>query len=178
MKKIILIILMIISPLFSSAEARPKKQLKGSYSELMPGDVVESEILQIAYNSDSELETVAYNFLYIPYKFGGISRKGIDCSAFVQQVFKKLNILLPRTAREQFKIGYKVTKDQLQKGDLLFFKTYAKFASHVGIYLGNGRMIHASSRSKKVVITYFNYPFYQKRFLGARRVHQNLLASL
>lgn len=135
-----------------------------------PGDVTEDEVLEMAYAAESPLEQMAFNYLSTPYRFGGSTRKGIDCSAFVQSVFRDVDVKLPRSAREQFRVGEKVERDQLQPGDLLFFRTYARFPSHVGIYLGEGRMIHASSRSRRVVITSIDYPYYVKRFIGAKRI--------
>jgi len=137
---------------------------------LLPGDASEDEVLEMAYTASSELELAAFNYLSTPYRFGGNSRKGIDCSAFVQRVFHEVDVDLPRSAREQFRVGDKVEREDLQKGDLIFFRTYAKFPSHVGIYLGDGKMIHASSRSRRVVVTSIDLPYYQKRFIGAKRI--------
>jgi len=137
---------------------------------LLPGDTAEDEVLELAFSSTTDLEQAAFSFLATPYRFGGNSRKGIDCSAFVQQVFREVDINLPRSAREQFRVGTEIERDELQAGDLLFFRTYAKFPSHVGIYLGDGKMIHASSRSRRVVVTDIDYPYYRKRFIGAKRV--------
>jgi peptidoglycan DL-endopeptidase LytE len=118
-----------------------------------------------------ELKKSAYGFLGTRYRFGGSSRSGgIDCSAFVQKVFRELEVSLPRTAREQFEVGSAVTPGDLQKGDLIFFSTYASYASHVGIYLGNNKMIHASSRDRRVVISPMNTAYYRSRFLGAKRI--------
>jgi len=142
---------------------------------LLPGDASEDEVLEMAYTTSSELEQAAFNYLSTPYRFGGNSRKGIDCSAFVQQVFREVEVDLPRSAREQFRVGAKIDREQLQKGDLIFFRTYAKYPSHVGIYLGDGKMIHASSRSRRVVVTSIDHPYYQKRFIGAKRI--SLLGS-
>jgi cell wall-associated NlpC family hydrolase len=116
------------------------------------------------------LKNKAYGFLGIRYRFGGSSKRGIDCSSFVQQVFREMEVSLPRTAREQFAIGHEVPPSDLQKGDLIFFRTYASFPSHVGIYLGNNRMIHASSRDRRVVISPLNTPYYRARFIGAKRI--------
>ncbi len=106
----------------------------------------------------------------IPYKFGGSSFFGIDCSGYVQKVFGFLNIPLPRTAREQFNIGESILKEELSIGDLVFFKTYASFPSHVGIYLGNNLFIHASSRGRKVTIDSLETPYYSSRFIGGKRL--------
>jgi peptidoglycan DL-endopeptidase LytE len=118
-----------------------------------------------------ELKKSAYGFLGTRYRFGGSSRSGgIDCSSFVQKVFRELEVSLPRTAREQFEVGSAVAPGDLQKGDLIFFSTYASYASHVGIYLGNNKMIHASSRDRRVVISPMNTSYYRSRFLGAKRI--------
>ena len=116
------------------------------------------------------LRTTAYGLLGTRYLFGGSSKSGIDCSSFVQKVFRKLEVFLPRTAREQFEIGNEVSPGDLQKGDLIFFRTYAHFPSHVGIYLGNHLMIHASSRDRRVVISAMNTPYFLARFVGAKRM--------
>lgn len=121
--------------------------------------------------SEVGVEPVARTYLSIPYRYGAQSRKSTDCSGFVQQVFREFEIKLPRTAREQYRVGMKVDRSNLSSGDLLFFRTRArkKYPTHVGIYLGNGKMIHASSRQHKVVIADVNDPYYVKRYVGAKR---------
>lgn len=118
----------------------------------------------------NKLKKTAYSFLGARYRFGGNSRNALDCSSFVQQVFREQKVSLPRTAREQFYVGSEVVRGDLRKGDLVFFQTYANFPSHVGIYLGNRKMIHASSRDHRVVISSMDTPYYISRFLGARRI--------
>jgi len=116
--------------------------------------------------------TVAKQYLGAPYKFGGYSFKtGIDCSGYVKKIFSKFNVELPRTARDiYYNSGIRVSKSQLQTGDLVFFRTYASFPSHVGIYMGNGQFIHASSGARKVSITNLNKKYYTKRYIGAKRI--------
>jgi len=116
------------------------------------------------------LKKTAYSFLGAHYQFGGNTRTSLDCSSFIQQVFREQKVNLPRTAREQFYVGNEVMRGDLQKGDLVFFQTYAQFPSHVGIYLGNRKMIHASSRDHRVVISTMDTAYYLSRFLGARRI--------
>lgn len=116
------------------------------------------------------IKKTAYSFLGARYRFGGSSRNALDCSSFTQQVFRDQKINLPRTAREQFYVGSEVMRGDLQKGDLVFFQTYARFPSHVGIYLGDRKMIHASSRDRRVVISSMDTPYYLARYLGARRI--------
>jgi peptidoglycan endopeptidase LytE len=122
------------------------------------------------YTLREKLLIFAKFFLDIPYKFGGTSFLGIDCSAFVQEVFSLIGIDLPRSAREQFSRGDPVNKEELSVGDLVFFRTYASFPSHVGIYLGNNEFIHTSSKLKKVTIDSLKTPYYLKRFIGAKRL--------
>ncbi|MBI4653965.1 MAG: peptidoglycan endopeptidase [Nitrospirae bacterium] len=112
----------------------------------------------------------AKKFLNIPYKFGGSSILGIDCSAFVQKIFAFLSIPLPRTAREQFSMGNDAQREDLSIGDLVFFTTHASFPSHVGIYIGDNMFIHASQKENKVIISNIHEPYYVKRFIGAKRL--------
>jgi LysM repeat protein len=117
-----------------------------------------------------KLTTFARKLLNIPYKFGGNTILGIDCSAYVKKVYSLMGVSLPRTAREQFNEGEQIEKEELSVGDLVFFRTYASFPSHVGIYLGNNLFIHASSKGKKVTIDNLETPYYMKRFIGAKRL--------
>ena len=112
----------------------------------------------------------AFGLLGIKYRFGGSSYTGIDCSAFVKKIFASQNLPLPRTAREQSTLGKYVPLEELREGDLLFFHTYANFPSHVGIYIGNNLMIHASSVGGRVIISRMDTPYFTSRFLGARRI--------
>jgi cell wall-associated NlpC family hydrolase len=113
---------------------------------------------------------VAQRMLAVPYRFGGTTLWGLDCSGFVQKAFAFLDLGLPRTAREQFREGAKVAKADLSPGDLVFFRTYAKYPSHVGIYLGDNRFVHASARERKVTIESLDTPYYVKRYIGAKRL--------
>ena len=113
---------------------------------------------------------VARRMLAVPYRFGGTTLWGLDCSGFVQKTFAFLNLDLPRSAREQFREGAKVAKADLSPGDLVFFRTYAEYPSHVGIYLGDNRFVHASSRERKVTVESLDTPYYVKRYIGAKRM--------
>ena len=127
-----------------------------------------------AGNADASIKErllrVAQRMLAVPYRFGGTTLWGLDCSGFVQKTFSFLNLDLPRSAREQFREGTKVAKSDLSPGDLVFFRTYAKYPSHVGIYLGDNRFVHASSREKKVTVESLDTPYYVKRYIGAKRL--------
>ncbi len=114
------------------------------------------------------LTDTALRYLGVPYAWGGESFTGVDCSGFVQAVFRRNGIALPRTADAQFSFGRHVTQDALRPGDLVFFETYAPGASHVGIYLGGGRFVHASA-SQGVRIDSLSDGYYAARYIGARR---------
>jgi cell wall-associated NlpC family hydrolase len=144
----------------------------GEGKRISEADLLElSQKLEVQeFDTKKNLIINALRMLDIPYKFGGISFIGIDCSAFVQKAFSFVNIQLPRTAKEQFTAGNLVKKENIDIGDILFFKTYASFPSHVGIYLGNNLFIHASPMAGRVTIETFDSPYYAKRFIGAKRL--------
>jgi len=106
------------------------------------------------------------------YVWGAVGQQGtFDCSGLTKYVFAKNGINIPRTSINQSKFGKYVSRNNLKKGDLIFFDTSKRrkgYVNHVGIYLGNGKFIHASSAKKKVVITNLS-KFYAKRYKGARR---------
>ena len=107
------------------------------------------------------------------YVWGAVGKRGtFDCSGFTNYVYKKNGIRIPRTSFNQSKYGAYVSRNNLQKGDLIFFDTSKRhkgYVNHVGIYLGNGKFIHASSAKKKVVITSLKKKFYSQCYVGARR---------
>ncbi len=108
-------------------------------------------------------------YMGVPYVWGGESPGGFDCSGYVQYVFGKHGVHLPRTADIQFNVGRRVKRGQERPGDLVFFETYAPGASHVGVYLGNRLFIHASSSHQQVAIGSLNDEYFSARYLGARR---------
>lgn len=118
-----------------------------------------------------DIMDVIMDWLGTPYRFGGNSRRSIDCSAFIQQVFiATSNIKLPRTARTQVHVGDKVKRENLEFGDMIFFHTYSRrFPSHVGIYLGDNLFAHASSRYG-VTVSSLESSYYNRRYIGARRI--------
>jgi LysM repeat protein len=118
---------------------------------------------------DARITGTALRYLGVPYVWGGTSFGGVDCSGFVWAVFAKNGIYLPRTADAQYEEGRRVSTRDLRAGDLVFFQTYAYGASHVGIYLGNGKFVHASS-SDGVRVDQLTEDYYSSRYLGARRL--------
>ncbi len=121
-------------------------------------------------DDESLLGTINY-YLGTPYKFGGTDRDGMDCSGFVQRVFREaLGLELPRTVAAQWRFGKPVARDELAFGDIVFFCTKGGgVPTHSGIYIGAGRFAHASS-SLGVTITPLSNPYWSKRYCGARRV--------
>lgn len=118
----------------------------------------------------TEVTDTASKYLGIPYKYGGTTTSGFDCSGFTSQVFADLGITLNRTSGAQYQQGTAVAKSDLQVGDLLFFNTSGKGVSHVSIYIGDGKMIH-SQTNQGVSYSNVNDPYYWgSRYIGAKRV--------
>lgn len=105
-----------------------------------------------------------------PYRNGGSDPAGFDCSGFVQWVFSRHSRALPREVRDQWKIGKKVDRDEVRAGDLVFFETVSRGASHVGIALGGDRFVHAPSSKGVVRVERFSSSYWSPRWVGARRV--------
>jgi cell wall-associated NlpC family hydrolase len=128
-------------------------------------------VVAMASGAASSLLGTAQAQLGIRYRWGGTSRSGFDCSGFTTYVFRQHGKSLPRTSAAQSQHGQSVSRGELKKGDLVFFRTRGgSRVSHVGIYMGNGQFIHASSGSGRVRVNSLSDSYYAKRFAGARRV--------
>jgi cell wall-associated NlpC family hydrolase len=133
------------------------------------------KIYQISEIDKQKLLEDAKFFKGGKYVWGGTTPEGFDCSGYVQYLYKKHNIHLPRTAWQQSKKGQSIAKHELQKGDLLFFLTDKKRGipiTHVGIYIGNGNFIHAASKEKGIIISPITHGSYAKTFVSAKRIIQ------
>ena len=106
-----------------------------------------------------------------PYKNGGISPDGFDCSGFVRYVYQQHGVAMPREVREQFKVGKQVDRGQLEPGDLVFFSTVAPGASHVGIVIGGDQFVHAPSERGVVRVESLSQQYWGSRYIGAKRVN-------
>jgi cell wall-associated NlpC family hydrolase len=125
-------------------------------------------------NFVANIISFAKKFLGVKYKYGGASPSGFDCSGFTYYVFKNNGVTLPRgaTAQSQSSKGFKISRNQLQPGDLVFFKSpaYKSAIGHVGIYLGNGNFIHSSSPGDVVKIDTLTSGYYDNHYVTARRI--------
>jgi len=118
-----------------------------------------------------EVVREASKFLGAPYRNGGTSANGLDCSGLVVVVYEKFGIAMPRTSHDQANFGIKIERARLEPGDLVFFRTSGSTKiSHVGIYSGDGEFIHASTRSKSVKYDRLDNRYFKKRYATARRV--------
>ncbi len=154
--------------------ANPKSPVffQGGWSNGTPVSVTafKNSANYIGASRGDAIVNTAMQYIGVPYLWAGSTPKGFDCSGFTQYVFKQHGIAINRTTSTQYKNGYYVSKSELQPGDLVFFQnTYKEGISHVGIYVGNGRFIHASS-SVGVTVTALDNSYWASRYYGARRV--------
>ena len=131
-----------------------------------------SEAAGKVWSGAQDVAMYALGLIGVSYKFGGESPDtGLDCSGLVRHVFQEVTgVSLPRTSREMSALGTKVRPGDLKPGDLVFFNTRRFAFSHVGIYLGDNRFVHAPSRGSEVKIASIDQSYWQKHFNGARRV--------
>ena len=136
------------------------------------------QVRQDVTHKASELVVNAMGFLGVPYKWGGTDAdSGFDCSGFVASVYQQsIGLLLPRKAEQQAAATEKIDQADLQPGDLVFFNTMRRAFSHVGIYVGNGKFIHAPRAGAEVRVESMGGSYWQRRFDGARRVSATVAA--
>lgn len=158
--------------------SKPAPLTSGSLcpDEIKTADAPKNTPQKIIKNFKNVKEKVlsrAKDFLGTPYGFGDKEGGRTDCSGFTQQVYRQFGISLPRSASEQAQFGESVNLDDLQIGDLLFYRTYKSDPSHVAIYAGNGQIIHASFAAKKVQYDSIEKAYYRDRFMYAKRLAFN-----
>jgi len=174
MKKFILAIVVCLSVIAAQAQTKttsatttdkPNDEQDGLVKEYF------SQIMGVALSTTSNVKLFqfVYDWVGTPYHFGGDSKKGIDCSAFTKELYGKVfNLTIKRNSRDIFSMVSPVRKDELQEGDLVFFKIHSRSISHVGIYLGSGRFAHASSRG--VAISSLDDGYYDRYFYKGGRL--------
>lgn len=136
----------------------------------------DSESQSISGSDADDLIKSAMGLLGVAYRYGGSSvRTGFDCSGFMQHIFKNsMQINLPRTSAQQAKMGKHVNRSDLQPGDMVFFRTMGKRRiSHVGLYIGNNRFIHAPRAGKNIEITSLSNKYWNSKYAFGRRVKKN-----
>lgn len=132
---------------------------------------IRSSLVQLENADGEDIVWAGKRWIGTPYSWGGTRMwDGTDCSGFVQALYQSFGVELPRTAREQFDIGLYAPRSYLRPGDLVFFSTIRPGPSHVGIYAGDGKFIHASSGTGWVTVNSLHEPYFRKRYLGARRI--------
>ncbi len=179
MKKIILAIALTLSVLASEAQTKSVPAVtttddKAPDEQEGLAKTYLSQIMGVALSATSNMKLFhfVYDWIGTPYHFGGSSRKGIDCSAFTKELYSEVfNLDIKRSSRDIFSMVNPVGKDDLKEGDLVFFKIHSRRISHVGIYLGGGKLAHASSRG--VAISSLDDNYYSRYFYKGGR----LLAS-
>jgi lipoprotein Spr len=174
-RKLILAIVITIS--FVSAKSQTKKSTED------PDNLAKdyfSQIMGVAVSatSDVKLYQFVYDWLGTPYRLGGTSEKGIDCSGFAYQLYDKVfNTVIGNNSRNIFSKVNPINKEELKEGDLVFFKINSRAISHVGVYLGDNKFAHASS-SRGVMISNLNEPYWKRYYYKGGRLLQSLRDKL
>mgnify|MGYP000897957489 FL=1 len=145
---------------------------KVEFSEPVSSQSSSKRTAALSRREADELIGNAMGLLGVSYRFGGTSvSSGFDCSGFMQHIFRKtMQINLPRTSAEQAKMGVAVSRSELQPGDMVFFSTSRGRISHVGLYIGNNRFIHAPRTGKSIEITSLGNKYWNSKYVTARRV--------
>ncbi|WP_445375021.1 bifunctional murein DD-endopeptidase/murein LD-carboxypeptidase [Photorhabdus tasmaniensis] len=146
--------------------------VNGKNGFLLQASQDEFEALVLNLDIKSKILSQYNGWKGVAYRLGGNTRRGIDCSAFVQRTFRdQFGMELPRSTFEQQNIGKKIDRSKLRPGDLVLFKTGTR-TRHVGIYVGNDQFVHAST-SNGVIVSRLNSTYWSKRYYGGRRVINN-----
>ena len=158
------------TPKKPSSEPAPEKTSSEKEAPIPKAEKVPESAPFLPKGKADAIIKTAKKYIGTRYVFGGTTPKGFDCSGFVQYVFKQNGFAIPRTADEQYKLGQRIKKRaELEPGDLVFFSTYEKGASHCGVYLGKNQFIHVSS-SKGVRIDSLDDSYWKPRWYGGKHI--------
>jgi len=161
----------IISPRPAEVPKTPKDRSKAGTGEI--GESARQRPARESGDMGAIAARTAERFVGIPYRWGGENVvDGMDCSGFVRAVYNLCGLSIPRNSRDQYKAGDPVLKDDLRDGDLVFFGSSADSINHVGIYVGNGKFVHAPRRGEDIRLSGVDESYFEKRFVGARRYFQ------
>ena len=174
MKKILFVIALSFSVLAAQAQTKVTSEATvvktQDDDESLAKDYL-SQIMGVALSATSNMKLFhfVYDWIGTPYRFGGSSKRGIDCSAFTKELYSEVfNLDIKRNSRDIFSMVSPVGKEELKEGDLVFFKIHSRRISHIGIYLGNNRFAHASS--KGVAISSLDDAYYSRYFYKGGRL--------
>ena len=131
----------------------------------VPPASLRSGLFNIQGSSRKNIVNTAKRYMGVKYKSGGINPSGFDCSGYVYYVYKKNGYIIPRNSEKQCKMGIRIPLNSAKPGDLLFFNTSGNSISHVAIYMGRDKFIHAPSTGKKVSFSSLNNPYWKKRYI-------------
>jgi cell wall-associated NlpC family hydrolase len=134
-----------------------------------PDEGYDSDISSAVQSTTRKLRAIALCYLGTPYRWGGTTPRAFDCSGFTRYVYAKMGVKLPRTAREQYRVGMKVRSGAWRTGDLVFFDMRKGYVSHVGMYLAGRAFIHAANPRAGVRIDNLTEGSYKRCYVGARR---------
>lgn len=148
---------------------RPTAKLRIGQRLRLPGQA-KAQAQPAAANAQPNLVETALKYRGVRYRYGGVTTRGMDCSGLVYRVLASHGIRAPHNSRALYRLGKSVAREDLQAGDLVFFHTRGRGISHVGIYLGDGKFIHASSAKGRVRVDRLDEGYYARRYVGARRV--------
>lgn len=174
MKKTILAIALLFSVLAVQAQTKTIQDQSADKNVEEQDNLAKdylSQIMGVALSATSNMKLFhfVYDWIGTPYRFGGGSKNGIDCSGFTKQLYDQVfNMDIKRNSRDIFSMVSPVKKDELKEGDLVFFKIHSRSISHVGIYLGNNRFAHASNRG--VAISSLDDNYYSRYFYKGGRM--------
>lgn len=175
-KKVIVAVLLLLACVTTQAQTSnkstedPDNLAKDYFSQIMG--------VAVSATSNVKLYQFVYDWLGTPYRLGGKTENGIDCSAFAYQLYDKVfNTIIGNNSRNIFSMVNPINKDELKEGDLVFFKINSRAISHIGVYLGNNKFAHASS-SRGVMISNLNEPYWKRYYYKGGRLLETLADKL